>query len=236
VLIGAIHFWFDHNNVGYVDEVTDAIYAALGVVYAVLLAQLVVTAWSDYEELQHATFREAAALKDLVRLARGFPDAERGAIRGAVAEYAGFVVDVEWPEMANGVHRHLAGEALIDRRFQLYAEADRGPARGSPFLDASLDELDEFVDARGMRRTAVRWNVHRTLWAAMGIEGGIVIGFVAFFSDADDMRAHVVLVMVLLVAIIAMLAVVAVLERPFRWPARIDPSDFEEARALCGET
>lgn len=88
--------------------------------------------------------------------------------------------------------------------------------RENPLLDAWLEELNKLVDAPGVCRTAVRWNVHRTLWADMGIEGGIVIGFVAFISQSEDMPAHAVLFIVLLVAIVAMLAVVEVLDRPFQ--------------------
>ena len=68
-------------------------YAALGVVYGVMLAQLVIAAWSDYEEVRRPPFREAAALMDLIRLAQGFRnEADRRAIWNAVADYADTVV------------------------------------------------------------------------------------------------------------------------------------------------
>jgi hypothetical protein len=232
-VLAGIRFFLTPSTLNLDTGVAAAVYAALGVVYGVMLAQLVIVAWSDYEAVQAATFREAAALMDLIRLAEGLrDDADRQAIWQAVAAYAGTVVAVEWPAMARGIEPSPAGEEGIDQLYRHYAKVARGPDHGSTFLDASLSELDDVEDARGVRRRAVRWHLHRVLWAALNFEGVLIVGFVAFFG-VTDIAIHEAVVVVLVLAVLVLLALVWCLDHPFQGPAGIAPDDFQAVQELA---
>src|SRR4051794_1056187 len=128
---GSSLYPFDLDN-----GVAAAVYAVIGIVYGVTLAQLVVAAWSDYEAVQAAVFREAAALKDLVRLAQGCGEAHERAIGDVVAAYAATVLNVEWPAMARGVEPDGEGDEVLSLLYRLYAQVERGSTAGSAFVDA----------------------------------------------------------------------------------------------------
>jgi hypothetical protein len=232
-VVAGFRFFVRSSTLNLDTGIAAAVYAALGVLYGVMLAQLVIAAWSDYEEVRAATFREAAGLMDLIRLAQGFRDeADRRAIWNAVADYADTVIAVEWSAMERGIEPGPAGEEMLDRLVRHYAKAAQDPAHGSSFLDASLSELDEVGDARGVRQRAVRWNLHRLLWAALHIEGALIVGFVAFFG-VKVVVIHEAVLMVLVLAVVVLLALVWCLDHPFQRPASITPDDFTEVKGLA---
>jgi hypothetical protein len=82
-----------HTNVaGYV-------YAVIGVLYAVILAQVVVAAWEEYRDARGDAAAEANAVLNLARLSEFWPESDRAAVASALADYATHVIDIEWDEM-----------------------------------------------------------------------------------------------------------------------------------------
>ncbi len=90
-------------------EVAGFLIAVVGVIYAVLLAFVVIIVWEQYVSAENAVGDEAAAVGSLYRdgVALG---AQGRQLRAAVNEYAVSVVDVEWPYMAT----HLAEDGRTD--------------------------------------------------------------------------------------------------------------------------
>jgi Protein of unknown function (DUF4239) len=124
-------------------DAVSAIYAAVGVVYGVILAQLVVIGWGDYQDANTATFREAAALVDLFHSAEAFDEAVQTEIKAKAAEYARVVSYQEWPAMQRGGEVGIRGKEILHNLFQLYVDADQNSSCGDAFLSASLEQLDE---------------------------------------------------------------------------------------------
>ncbi len=74
----------------------------LGVIYAVLLAFVVIVVWEDYLDASQNSDAEANQLVDLYWLAEGFDDAERDRIQLASRAYGQDVIENEWDSMADG--------------------------------------------------------------------------------------------------------------------------------------
>ena len=83
-------------------DVAGYIYAVVGVLYAVILAQVVVAAWGEYQDARTAAANEANAVLNLQRLSREWPETDHEAVRAGLLEYAQHVVTVEWPELEAG--------------------------------------------------------------------------------------------------------------------------------------
>src|SRR5688500_20336382 len=83
-------------------DVAGYVYAVIGVIYAVVLALVVIAAWEEYRDARAAVADEASAVLNLARSANGWPDPDRAAVETALVAYARNVVDVEWPAMARG--------------------------------------------------------------------------------------------------------------------------------------
>src|SRR5215204_5065897 len=82
-------------------DVVGYVYAVIGVIYAVILAQVVIAAWQEYQDARAVADDEANAVLNLARLAQVWPDEDRERVEGALSDYAQHVVDVEWPDMAH---------------------------------------------------------------------------------------------------------------------------------------
>jgi hypothetical protein len=81
---------------------TTFIYAVLDVIYAVLIALVVISVWEDYAAARDTVEREASELDDVFRLAHPLPDPEGRQLQELARSYAQVVVDEEWALMAQG--------------------------------------------------------------------------------------------------------------------------------------
>jgi hypothetical protein len=86
-------------------DVAGFVIAVVGVIYAVLLAFVVVIVWEDFGSADTTASNEAVAVGDLYRDAVGVGGPQGRRLETAVRAYGLSVVDSEWPQMA----RHQTG-------------------------------------------------------------------------------------------------------------------------------
>lgn len=210
------------------------VYATLAVIYAVILAQVVVAAWDDYEEARTAAESEANSLLDMFRLGEGLPEPTRGELEQALIAYGRAVVDEEWPGMARGEARSPVATDRVVELYRLYARLGAGDLGDSAFYAASLDELDELDDARGLRLLAGRRGLPGLMWAVLVAGGVVIVGF-AYFFGVENRIAQALMVGMLAALIALLLLLVQALNSPFRGDARIRPDPFERVLELAAE-
>ena len=84
------------------NDVAGFIYAALGVIYAVLIALVVIAVWEEYEAASVTVEQEANAAAEIFWLADRLPEPRGTHIQDLVRSYAEEVVHTEWPLMEQG--------------------------------------------------------------------------------------------------------------------------------------
>src|SRR3712207_3165457 len=84
------------------NDVAGFIYAALGVIYAVLLALVVIAVWEETARARITVESEANALAEIFWLAHSLPEPEGPHVQELAKSYAEVVVDEEWPLMERG--------------------------------------------------------------------------------------------------------------------------------------
>ncbi|MDQ3791465.1 MAG: DUF4239 domain-containing protein, partial [Actinomycetota bacterium] len=84
------------------NDVAGFIYAALGVIYAVLLALVVIAVWEEFGRARVTVESEANALAEIFWLAHRLPEPQGRHLQELSRSYAEEVVDEEWPLMAQG--------------------------------------------------------------------------------------------------------------------------------------
>jgi len=215
--------------------VAGAVYATIAVVYGVILGQLVVAAWDDFEDARGAEIAEAGSLFDLIRLAEAFPAPQRGELQEAALAYGRAVVDREWPAMARGEAPDPAAAAAIDDLYRRYARLAGGPVGGLAPYAASLDELDEMDDARGERILASERGLPGLMWGVLVAGGVLTVGFTYLFG-VQNRISHAVMVGALAAIVALLLALVANLDSPFRDPIGLRPAGFERVLERAGES
>ena len=84
------------------NDVAGFIYAALGVIYAVLLALVVIAVWEEFDAANDTVEQEANALAEIFWLGHRLPEPEGSHIQELARSYAQDVIDEEWPLMEQG--------------------------------------------------------------------------------------------------------------------------------------
>src|ERR687896_1362547 len=84
------------------NDVAGFIYAALGVIYAVLLALVVIAVWEEYRAARETVEQEANAAADIFWLADRLPEPRGTHLQELLRSYAQEVVHREWPLMEQG--------------------------------------------------------------------------------------------------------------------------------------
>src|SRR5918911_2449684 len=85
------------------NEVAGFLYAVVGVVYAVLLALLVIAVWEQYQRANETVESEASAVAEIAWLAHRLPEPEHHVLQEDARAYAQEVVEEEWPQMEQGL-------------------------------------------------------------------------------------------------------------------------------------
>jgi uncharacterized membrane protein YgaE (UPF0421/DUF939 family) len=85
------------------NDVAGFLYAVIGVVYAVLLALLVIAVWEQFQGARETVESEANAVAEVAWLAHRLPEPERQQLQEDARSYAQEVVDNEWPLMEQGL-------------------------------------------------------------------------------------------------------------------------------------
>lgn len=215
-------------------DVAGFVYAALAVIYGVILAQVVIAAWEGFEAGRGAAAAEASAWLDLFRLAEGWPEPERAAIEAALVAYGREVVDGEWPAMARGEEPDPAAVARMRDLWRAYeGVGSRSPelAAGALYA-AAIDELDELDDARVERLLASRNELPPIMWVVL-IVGGVVTVAFAYLFGVESVVAQGLMISALAGLIALLLYLILALGTPFGGSAGVGPEAFERVLGLA---
>ena len=208
------------------NEVAGFIVAVVGVIYAVLLALVVIAVWEQFESARGIVEREANAVADLYRGVDGFADVDRDHLRERLRTYARTVVDDEWPLLARGRTSERAWEAL-DAVWVAYLALDPRTGRETAAYEEALDQLDALGDARQERLLASRATIPFVLWLALIGGGAITIGFSYFFGTGNE-HAHALMTASLAGVIGLVLYVIIAMAAPYSGDVAVSPEAFQQ--------
>jgi hypothetical protein len=215
------------------NDVAGFIYAALGVIYAVLIALVVIAVWEEYDAASVTVEQEANAVAEIFWLGNRLPEPEGTRIQELARSYAHEVVDKEWPLMEQGqaplmtqVEQTPAGWTIIDEiRANLQEFQPRTPADEQLYAEG-LDQVQRLADARRMRLVAAEEGVPAVLWSVLIFGGVAAIGFTYLFG-LENTWAHRLMVLTLSAVIGLVLFTIGAMEHPFSGGARIGTEAFD---------
>jgi hypothetical protein len=215
------------------NDVAGFIYAALGVIYAVLLALVVIAVWGEYDAAGETVEQEANALAEIFWLAHRLPEPEGTHIQELARSYAEEVIHKEWPLIEQGEAPLMtqtqgtpAGWTLIDDiRANLQDYQPQTPAEEQLYAEG-LDQVQRLADARRMRLVAAEEGIPGVLWAVLIFGGIAAVGFTYLFG-LENTWAHRLMVFTLAAVIGLVLFTIGAMEHPFSGGARIGTGAFD---------
>jgi Protein of unknown function (DUF4239) len=215
------------------NDVAGFIYAALGVIYAVILALVVIAVWEKYQAASETVDQEANATAEIAWLAHRLPEPEGTHIQELCRSYAEEVAHKEWllmeqrkaPPMTQERGNPSGWTIIDDIRASLQDYEPRTRAEEQLYA-AGLDQIEELNDARRLRLVAAEEGIPGVLWSVLIFGGIAAIGFTYLFG-MENTWAHRLMVVILAAVIGLVLFTIGSLEHPFSGGARIGTGAFD---------
>ncbi len=208
------------------NDFTGPVVAVIGTMYAVILAFLLSSMWSHYQDAKGNAQLEGAVVVNIFRVGRQFPEPERRNLQGLARNYVDTVLNVEWPEMVNSqVPR--GGGPIINQMWKVCEEmkTDGGQSLALAELMSSLSSLTQYRALRIMQSAEALPGI---LWLVL-IGGGVATILAACFFGVEDFRFHLLQIMVLSFLISMVLVAIAAVDSPYQGNVRVSPDGFRYA-------
>jgi hypothetical protein len=205
-------------------DVKGVFFGAVAVLYAVLLAFVVVTVWSDFSDAGKATQAEATRASALLRDATAFPVEARRRVRRGVLEYMRLVVDDEWETLASG-RPSAAAIRAFDALWLEYARFRPRSEESDTMYQQSIARLNELGENRELRVIASRATLPSELWILL-IAGFVVCIAFTFLFQMDSLATQAFSVGAIASLIGFVLFVIFALQHPFAGDVQISADPF----------
>jgi Protein of unknown function (DUF4239) len=190
----------------------------VGVIYAVLLAFVVIVVWQRYNDAETAVTQEAGASATLFRLLAG-PEPEAADARAALDTYLRFAISRDWPLMA----RAKESPEVTAELSAVYAAAARlaqRASRPSAVLSEIFYQLDQVTQARRNRLHLAAGVVPVVLWRVLVVGAVLTVAFTYFFGT-ENLRAQVLMTGMLAIIVFMSLFVIIAIDHPFTGSVRV---------------
>jgi len=195
------------------NEVAGFKFAVIGVLYAVLLAFVVIISWERYHDAEKALVTEAGSAATLYRLAGGLEEPTSAAVRANLSAYLQSVLADDWPAMVRGRSSAVTTQVLSD----LYDKVIHYPTANlhdSTMQADLLAQLDQLTAARRERLVMGEGTVPKVIWFVLFLGAALTISF-TFFFGTENLIAQSLMTGTLAAIILSAVLVVIALDRPY---------------------
>ena len=195
-------------------EFTGAMLQSVMVFYGLAVALIAVTVFQTYSETTSVVTGEATALNALYRDVTSYPDPIRADLQRSLREYTDQVINQAWPLQQQG--KVPSGGIEQMNRFQAMLTKFEPATEGQKLLHGeTLRAYNQLIQARRLRLDAVGTGLPSVMWAVILI-GAFISLSASFFFKVEDVRLHLIEVLLLAVFIGLVIFMILALDRPFR--------------------
>jgi hypothetical protein len=214
-----------HHALAEHNDVTGFVLAIVGVIYAVLLAFVVIIAWESFNIADGVAQSEVSAAADLDRLSRSYNDRAGSELRQEIARYADLMRTEEWPAMQTGGSSPRAA-ASASRIGDLAVQMVEGARQRNAVDDSVLGLVRTFADARRSRLNQNSAGIPSSLWIGLIVGALVTIGFTYLFG-VENQGLQLVVTGLLAGLIGLMFAMIIALDYPYRGVTSISPTIWQ---------
>jgi hypothetical protein len=211
-----------HDN-----EAIGFIFATVSVVYAVLLAFLVISVWEAFGTAQHAVANEASAIVTTARYSASFPEPVRSEVHDQLRQYTELVLNQEWQMMQKPTEDPTGS---IEARNALQNVWDLVQQKLPPnAINAdALNSVTELSRYRLLRLVSGEDVIPDYVWLVL-LTGGIIVVYFGLMLRVENPRLHMVLVALLTASIAICLWLMAIVNSPFSGEIQVSTAPLNYA-------
>jgi hypothetical protein len=209
------------------EQVINPASAMLNALFLASFALSVVIAWQAYDHARADVAAEASALSGLYTAVTDLPDS--GQLHREITQYAGIVVNREWPLLPAGGSSVAAGDELRQLSDQILAIPTDADAVQATRVEA-IKQLDEVSTARDLRLQDATTALPAGLLVSLLITAVAVLGHGLIVGTPHSLSSAVTL-MVEGALVAAAVFVVFVIRQPYHGAFDIGPDTIRQAMA-----
>ncbi|MGY0231832.1 bestrophin-like domain [Longispora urticae] len=212
-----------------------ALYATIGMVYAILIAIAAIAVWEPHTDAGASTDREAADMVEAYRSAGQLAEPDRTDIQALITRYTHEVVNREWDSLRDGRAADPRTAATFEALRVRVEKVEPVGERQQTYFQQLLGRVNDAADARRTRVAAADEGMPEPLWPILILGGLVTVGFLWMFGMERTFPNG--LMMAVLGGMVAlMLFVLYQVEYPFSHGMAVEPGAFEEAQRQLGQT
>ncbi len=200
------------------NEIAGFEFAAVSVIYAVLLAFAVIVVWEKFSDAETAVVQEAGAAATIYRLVDG-PDPESVATRAATGNYLKLAIDRDWPMMADGKRSPEVAQAL-NELYSITVRMTEKQTKDRAIYYEIFKQLDSITQARRTRLHLATGVVPSVIWLVLYSAAVLTVVF-TFFFGAKDLQAQLMMTGIVSLIVFLGLVVIVSIDHPFTGPVRV---------------
>jgi hypothetical protein len=212
-------------------EVTTALIAVMGTLYAIVLGLVVVDALSHREQAELMESTEANALATVMHLCRTLPVAERRTIMASELDYCTDAVDKEWDMMDKGTAPERDTVNAFSAIWEKVSAFDPQNNRETNLHNCMLTAMTDFSNARRFRIVTCKHGLPFLLWVVLIVGGICTIGFTYFFG-AEKPKFQMTMTSIVSFMLCLNVLLVYFYSSPYKGEMRIEPTALEHVRDL----
>jgi len=212
--------WLGKNN-----EVAGIIFGAVGLVYSLILAFVIIAVWEDYNTLEKTIQTETDRLNSILSHTSTMPAQLKENFGQSITHYCDQVINNEWKMQDIGTDYP---SAIPDMRLRLLNAVPRNSIQEKVF-DVMDKDLSAVSDLRRERLTHTHSQMPPLIWLILQAGAVILVVFSFFFYVPSNRMKRIYLTF--LVSSVAMcLFLVYTLDHPFSGPASVSDGPYRKVR------
>ncbi|OBK79541.1 DUF4239 domain-containing protein [Mycobacterium sp. 1274761.0] len=213
-----------HERLENANAVSGQVFQLAGVLYAVLVAFVVVVVWEQFGEAENATDAEASSIVDLLRDSTALPDVYQPEVQRTLVAYTEDLINDELPRMRRGEPIEEESEHMT-QVWAAFLKVQPETRNEISFFDHDIEQLNNLSANRKLRVSAGDSAIPGELWVLLIGGGAVVMGF-TFMFGTRDLLIHAVGVALTAALMGFVMYLIFALEHPFVGALSVKPDPY----------
>jgi hypothetical protein len=216
-------------------ETVGLTYAIVAVVYAVLIALIVVDVFETFSKGDEIATAEANKLSNLMLDTAGLPPQVGAEVRTDIERYIDIVVRKEWPSQQKG----KLDDAVFQPGWTVLAQLDKMLAVFEPATMGQnvnkaemLHAMNDLIKARRSRIIAAGEHLPDVVWGMLLIGGAVSVGYTYLFG-ARSFGIHLAITGLIAATIALVFVLIITLDYPFRGEVSVSSNAFADVQTTA---
>lgn len=208
------------------DRVLGYAMSSYGIFYGILLGLIAVSVYENFQRVNVEVLNEVSYLGTLYRDFGQFPDATGDQLQSLLRTYTLDVVNIDWPQMANGVIPTHGNTVVGELQAALYSY-EPGTIGEQERYGTTLETWASFLDARRARLDETELVLPTLLWIVVAA-GSVLNALMISLVEARSLRVHLVMAGIIAAFVALLIFTIASIDHPYSGVVSIDPEPYQD--------